>query len=72
MQYAKNGSSVHFCHFSYCIQFPKYAIMPIVKSKNNAHVPPFLGKKPWFGTVHLLILLFFSATKMPFRMRKWQ
>jgi hypothetical protein len=24
--------------------FPKYAIMPIVKSKNNAHVPPF-GKK---------------------------
>lgn len=29
----KNAGDFQFCHFCYCIHFPKYAIMHSVKSK---------------------------------------
>ena len=32
----KNAGRLQFCHFSYCIQFPKYAIMLSVKRRYDA------------------------------------
>ena len=44
MQNAEITIVLHFCHICYCNHFPKYAIMPLVKSKNNASVFPKAGK----------------------------
>ena len=44
MQNAEITIVLHFCHICYCNHFPKYAIMPLVKSKNNAPVFPKAGK----------------------------
>lgn len=44
VQYAETACTFYLKCNKSCIQFPKYAIMPIVTNKNNAHVPP-IGQK---------------------------
>ena len=42
----KNTKGFQFCHFCYCILFPKYAIMLLVKSK-IMHSCRLLPKSGW-------------------------
>ena len=71
MQNAENVKGWHFCHFCYCITFPEYAIIPLVKSKNNAPVLP--GAEITGKTVQkIIICLYFSYVKATFDMGKIQ
>ena len=64
MQNAENADVLQFCHICYCNQFPKYAIMPLVKSKNNAPVPLFV-KNARGDTLKSYFCRYFPAAKSP-------
>jgi hypothetical protein len=69
IQNAENGSTLQFFRFCYCILFPKYAIMLLVKSKNNALMPPS-SKKPGKIVQNFIFCLYFPAAKTVFCMGK--
>ena len=70
MHYAENTKGFQFCHFCYCILFPKYAIMLLVKSKNNALVPPFAKKRLGATQKQQLLPAFSCCEKVSFGMGK--